>query len=118
MATCAAVPDLDENGALLLAALEEAGLAATVAVWDDPAVDWEAFDAVLVRSTWDYPLRRDAFVRWVRRCRRTVNPADVLVWNTDKRYLLDLAAAGVPVVPTAFVPPGAALEPPGGEYVV
>ena len=118
VATCAAVPELDEDGPLLLAALSRAGADAVPAVWDDGAVDWAAFDAALVRSTWDYPLRRDEFVRWTRACRTTVNPADVLAWNTDKRYLDDLARAGVPTVPTRFVPPGAALRAPGLDYVV
>jgi hypothetical protein len=106
IATCAAVPDLDEDGPLLLAALRAAGARAQPAVWDDDIVDWAAFDAVLVRSTWDYPLRRDEFLRWARGCPRTANPVDVLVWNTDKRYLDDLARAGVPTVPTLLVPPG------------
>ena len=118
VATCAAFPDLDEDADVLLAALGDAGLLATVHVWDDPAVDWTAPDVVLVRSVWDYPLRRDAFVAWVQRCPRTVNPAPVLAWNTDKRYLLDLAASGVPTVPTVFVPPGATLSPPADDYVL
>jgi glutathione synthase/RimK-type ligase-like ATP-grasp enzyme len=50
---------------------------------------------------------------------RVLNALDVLEWNTDKqRYLADLAAAGVPVVPTAFVEPGDALDPPAGAFVV
>ncbi|WP_220036007.1 ATP-grasp domain-containing protein [Modestobacter versicolor] len=118
VATCAAVPDLDEDGGLLLAALHEAGARARPVVWDDPAVDWAAFDAVLVRSTWDYPLRHAEFLRWARGCPRTVNPVDVLAWNTDKRYLDDLARAGVPTVPTVLVPPGTAWTAPDGDHVV
>lgn len=118
IATCARAPDLDEDGPLLLAALAGAGVAARPAVWDDPAVDWTAFDLVLVRSTWDYPLRREAFLAWTRTCRRTVNPQDVLAWNTDKRYLVDLAHAGVPTVPTVFVPPGSAPPVLEGDVVV
>lgn len=106
VATCALAPDLDEDGPLLVEALRTAGADATVALWDDDAVDWAAPDAVLVRSTWDYPLRRAEFLAWSRACRRTVNPSDVLSWNTDKRYLSDLSAAGVATVPTAFVDPG------------
>jgi glutathione synthase/RimK-type ligase-like ATP-grasp enzyme len=49
---------------------------------------------------------------------RLVNPAPVLRWNSDKAYLVDLAAAGVPTVPTTRVPPGAAWEPPAADYVV
>ena len=81
VATCAAAPDLDEDGPLLLAALSDAGVAATVGSWDDPGVDWAGFDGVLVRSTWDYPLRRAEFLAWVRACRATANPAEVLVWE-------------------------------------
>ena len=118
VATCAAVPDLDEDGDLLLAALGAAGADPVAAVWDDAAVDWPSFDLALVRSTWDYPLRRAEFLGWARRCRRTANPAAVLAWNTDKRYLADLSRAGVPTVPTTYVPPGVPLRPPGADYVV
>jgi hypothetical protein len=118
VATCAAVPELDEDGPLLLAALTAAGARARPVVWDDETVDWAALDLVLVRSTWDYPLRRDAFLAWSRRCRRTVNPRDVLAWNTDKRYLDDLSRAGVPTIPTTFVPPGAVWTAPDGDAVI
>lgn len=118
VATCAAVPDLDEDGAVLLAALSAAGADPRPAVWDDDAVDWAGFDGVLVRSTWDYPLRREEFLAWTRTCRRTVNPPDVLAWNTDKRYLDDLGRAGVPVVSTRLLPPGTPLAAPAGDYVV
>jgi hypothetical protein len=84
---------------------------ATPAIWDDPAVDWNAFDLVVIRSTWDYVGRRDEFVAWAESLgERIVNPGHVVRWNTDKRYLADLEAAGLPVVPTRFVGPG---EEPG-----
>ena len=71
-----------------------AGVDATVAVWDDADVDWARFDLVVIRSTWDYIDRRDDFVAWARSVDRLANPADVIAWNTDKRYLRELAAAG------------------------
>jgi hypothetical protein len=64
VATCALAPGLDEDGPLLMDALESAGADASVVLWDDDAVDWTSFDAVLVRSTWDYPLRRREFLAW------------------------------------------------------
>lgn len=81
---------------------------------------WASYDLVLVRSTWDYALRREEFLAWAARCRRTANPQPVLRWSTDKRYLTDLSAAGVPVVPTDFVAPGQPLAAPDGwqEIVV
>jgi glutathione synthase/RimK-type ligase-like ATP-grasp enzyme len=94
-------------------------LGAEFAIWDDPAVDWDGYDLVVVRSTWDYQDRRDEFVAWARRVGgRLVNPPDVIAWNTDKRYLSELEAAGLPVVHTQLVAPGGPFADPGGEYVV
>ena len=115
VATCAAAPDLDEDGPLLLSSLAAAGAHARVGCWDDD-VPWGSFDTVLIRSTWDYPLRRNAFLEWTRRCRRTANPREVIAWNTDKRYLDDLAVAGVPTVPTVFVEPGRQVRVPANAW--
>ncbi len=103
LATCAALPELDPDDQLLLAPLRERGAEVAAAIWDDAAVDWAAFDLVVIRNTWDYTSRRDEFVHWAKSVPRLVNPADVIAWNTDKRYLADLAAAGLPVVPTTWI---------------
>jgi hypothetical protein len=109
LATCSQLPDLDPDDRLLRAALGDAA----APVWDDPAVDWDAFDVVLPRNTWDYIVRRDAFLAWADRVGpRLLNPPEVVRWNTDKRYLADLDAAGLPVVPTTVVAPGDALPAP------
>jgi glutathione synthase/RimK-type ligase-like ATP-grasp enzyme len=102
----------------LIAALAELGVDAEPAVWDAD-VDWARFDLVVLRSTWDYAERRHAFLAWARSLPRVLNPLAVLEWNTDKqRYLTDLAAAGVPVVPTTFVAAGEVLVLPDGPFVV
>ncbi len=106
VATYASLPHLDDDGQRMLSALADAGIAAEPQVWDDGQVDWHAYDLVLLCSTWDYPLRRSAFVSWVRSLRCVANPADVVEWNTDKRYLNDLVSAGLPVVDTMFLEPG------------
>ena len=101
-----------------------AGPSAEVAVvcWDDPDVDWAGFDLVLIRSTWDYSWRAAEFLAWADRCgtaTRLANPPEAVRWNADKRYLGDLAAAGVPVVETRYLAPGDPLDLPGDrEYVV
>jgi glutathione synthase/RimK-type ligase-like ATP-grasp enzyme len=119
LVTCAELLDLDPDDRLLLAPLAEAGIDVTVAVWDDPGVNWAAFDLVVLRNPWDYSRRRDAFVAWAGSVPALANPADVVAWNTDKRYLRELAAAGVPVVPTIWVSPDEAWQAPGeGEWVV
>jgi hypothetical protein len=106
LATCAELPELDADDALLLEPLAARGIEAVAAVWDDPALDWAAFDLTVVRNTWDYIGDRDAFLDWARAVPRLLNAADVLAWNTDKRYLAELEAAGLPIVPTDFVGPG------------
>ena len=103
LVTCALLPDLDPDDRLLVAPLEARGVSVTPAVWDDPTVDWDRFDLTVVRSTWDYTERRDQFVAWAHAVPRLVNSADVIEWNTDKRYLVDLAEAGLPVVPTTWI---------------
>jgi glutathione synthase/RimK-type ligase-like ATP-grasp enzyme len=113
--------DLDDGWPLLRDAARAAGLEPAVAVWDDAAVDWAAFDLVVVIYTWGYVTRRARFLAWidaVAPVTRLLNPAPVLRWNSDKAYLADLAAAGVPTVPTTRVPPGGAWEPPAADYVV
>jgi hypothetical protein len=119
LVTCAELPELDPDDQLLLAPLAQRGIEVTAAVWDDPAVSWSAFDLVVVRSPWDYIGRREAFVAWAERVPRLANPADVVAWNTDKRYLAELDAAGVPVVPTSWVEPGTDwVVPADGEWVI
>jgi glutathione synthase/RimK-type ligase-like ATP-grasp enzyme len=118
LATCADLPDGDEDAAGLLAALETAGVRAAWAAWDDPSIDWAAAPVVL-RSTWDYTFRRDAFLAWARSVPWLHNPFGVVSWNSDKTYLRDLDAAGVPIVPTTWGAPGELVAlPETGEYVV
>ena len=114
LATCAELPQLGEDEPLLLHALRDLGIAAEPAVWDDPGVDWDSFELVVVRSVWDYASRRDQFVAWARSLPRVLNPAEVIAWNTDKRYLGEIRGA----VETTFVAPGESWDPPDGEYVV
>jgi len=106
LATCRELPAGDEDSQLLLAACAAVGLDAEWRIWDDPVVDWASYDLVVIRSTWDYVPRRDDFAAWAASVPRLANPADVVAWNTDKTYLRDLEAAGVPVVPTRWLEPG------------
>ena len=119
LVTCRTQPDLDADDRLLLKPLTDLGCAVTAAAWDDARVDWDRFDLSVIRSTWDYTNNRDTFVAWARSVPRLLNPADVVAWNTDKRYLKDLAAAGLPVVPTQWITDAASLDLPShGEHVL
>jgi glutathione synthase/RimK-type ligase-like ATP-grasp enzyme len=110
LVTAIASATLDDDMPLLLDACARLGLIAEVRAWDDFTVSWARYDAVVLRSPWDYHLRLPEFLRWcerVDRVTRLLNPLPIVRWNTDKHYLSDLAAAGIPVVPTHFVEPDA-----------
>ena len=117
LATCQRLPELDEDGPELVAALEAEGLAVQIHAWD-AVVDWSAFDLVVIRTTWDYWDRHEEFLAWTRSVPRLANSAEVVGWNTDKTYLRRLADAGIPVVPTTWVPPGEAFDVPPAPFVV
>lgn len=116
LAACPALPESDGDDDGLLEALRHRGLHARWLSWDDPAT-LEA-DLVILRATWDYIDRLDEFRAWTRRVRRLLNAPEVVAWNTDKRYLLDLARRGVPTVPTEIFAPGEPVAVPPGEVVV
>ena len=102
---------LSSDDRLAVAALAALGVAAVPAVWDDPAVAWSGFDAIVLRSCWDYYHHPGRFRAWLDRAESTGvplwNSPAVLRWNMDKRYLRDLEARGVAVPPTAWLERGA-----------
>ena len=74
--------------------------------WADPTVDWAEFDAAVFRTTWDYFDRFEEFSQWLDRvdpiC-RLIHDAQIVRWNMDKRYLLELQELGVSITPTRLV---------------
>ena len=107
IASCTAVPPQFTDDQLIAGALAERGVSATPIPWDDPGIEWSGFEAVVIRSTWDYAARRQEFLRWCDSVGPSLhNRAALVHWNSDKRYLADLAAVGIPVVETEFVAPG------------
>jgi glutathione synthase/RimK-type ligase-like ATP-grasp enzyme len=98
--TCEGADDPDNP--TLFVALESAGLDASLVSWDDPSVRWDAFDLVVVRSTWDYPRRRDEFLAWTRGVANLVNPVDIIEYSSDKHYLADLETRGLRIIPSHF----------------
>ncbi|MBM3670395.1 MAG: hypothetical protein FJW97_10380 [Actinobacteria bacterium] len=121
LATCAEYPNLDDDDQLLRDALTARGAVAVPMVWNAPG-DWGDVDLVVIRQTWDYAERRDEFLAWVDEVSAQTsiaNHPELVRWSTDKHYLRDLVAAGVPCVPTTFHEPGDPWSVPAdGEYVV
>jgi glutathione synthase/RimK-type ligase-like ATP-grasp enzyme len=121
IATCTTLPEVDVDAAPLAAALAAAGIDARLVAWDDPHADWDANIPTVLRSTWNYALDLDAFLGWVERAGASAplwNPPEVVRGNVRKRYLLELAARGVPVVPTTLVERGTKVELPQARIVI
>ncbi len=122
LAAAAQWPDLLEEGPLILEALAAVGVDAATVVWNDPAVAWSSYDLVVANGAWDNIRHVAEFVSWTERLERAgvavVNSPATLRWNLDKRYLRDLEAAGVPVVPTTWITSPGPGELGAGEVVV
>ncbi|MGI8433025.1 MAG: ATP-grasp domain-containing protein [Chthoniobacterales bacterium] len=69
-------------------------------------VNWQVYDAIVIRSTWDYINHPDAFLAVLAEIESSGTPLcnslELVRWNLRKTYLRDLAARGVPVVPTIW----------------
>jgi glutathione synthase/RimK-type ligase-like ATP-grasp enzyme len=108
LATYEKAPHLAPDDRGLIAALARAGVDATATVWSRDR-EWDQFDAVVIRSCWDYHRRVGEFLAWLGRLAAnripTWNSLELIEWNADKRYLLDLARAGVATVPTVVLSP-------------
>jgi hypothetical protein len=116
IATTRPLPDPDHDELLLLEALGRQGIEARMALWKDEAERWDSGEPTLIRSPWDYIHSLSPFLDWVKRVDRAGplwNPAAVVLENAHKRYLLELAREGLPVVPTWLIERGAAVDPAG-----
>lgn len=86
---------------------ERIGWTVAAIPWDQTSIPWSSFDAVVVRSTWDYQHHVDRFLEVLSDIDRSgvalFNSLELIRWNLAKTYLRDLAACGIPVVPTVFL---------------
>ncbi|MDO5746138.1 MAG: glutathione synthetase [Actinomycetaceae bacterium] len=119
-------PNLEKDEEALPDALSDAGMEPVIAQWDDPSVNWDNSGVCVVRSVRNYAARREEFLNWAHSVPRLLNHPDVLTWNSDKHYMIELEKRGVPIVPTTWLEPGAHLDkqrvhsrfPAHGDFVV
>jgi len=110
--TCSEHPEGTVDDRLWADALRSHGEAVRFHSWEEGAPE----DMTLFRSVWDYVPKRAQFLEFLNGLKgRAFNPVEVIRWNLDKRYLLDLVAAGVPTVPTSV---GNEPPPKASEWVV
>ena len=102
LVSCTNRPGWEIDHAPLIKALKNKGAQVTRPAWDDE-VDWNQFDVSVIRTTWDYHGRKDAFVRWCQQVPRLYNNAEIVTWNIHKSYLRELSEKGVAIAPTVWV---------------
>jgi glutathione synthase/RimK-type ligase-like ATP-grasp enzyme len=104
IATAAAYPNANADDGNLIRILGELGLDPELRIWNDPTVRWTGYDAVLIRTIWDYHKHYADYLAWLDQLDRlrvpAINDTTLQRWNSDKRYLLELAGRGVDIVPT------------------
>ena len=98
-----------EEDRLLSTALKKQGLKVTRTYWDNPDFNWAETRCVMFRTPWDYFNRYDEFAPWLEtagKVTKFINPIEVINWNIDKHYMLELESAGINIPPTVFIEPG------------
>lgn len=107
LVTCSQYPRLTESDSLLIKPLSKRGIAVEPIVWSSPPPTLTQFDAIIVRSAWDYHTNINKFYTFLHLIKQSnvplYNPLDILLWNSNKSYLLDLSKRGASIVPTIFV---------------
>ena len=107
LATNQEYPCLIEGEVLLLEAFNKAGYDAKPAVWNEPSVEWQHFDHIILRGCWGYHRQVEEFYSWLDQVATLGvtlhNAPEIVRWNSHKRYLLDLQSMGLPVPETALV---------------
>ena len=97
-----------EEDRILTRALEQKGLKVTRTNWDNPDFNWAETGYVIFRTPWDYFSRYSEFAPWLEKTAALtnfINPVDIINWNIDKHYMLELQNAGINTPPTIFVEP-------------
>jgi glutathione synthase/RimK-type ligase-like ATP-grasp enzyme len=112
-ATCSQYRNLTADDRILAAALEKRGIKVVPVVWTETNAESLQCDLLVVRSVWDYHLRPQDFMRWIDGVSGrmpVLNPPEMIRWNMDKRYLLEIEAAGFPLPRTLYVAQGADVD--------
>lgn len=91
---------------LLLEPLSRLGWSVDMVSWRNRKARWNKYEAVIIRSPWDYQQDAELFMTVLeeidRSSARLENPLDLVKWNIDKTYLKDLQDKGVLIVPTLW----------------
>lgn len=113
-ATYDKAPNLTPDDATALLPLNDFGIAVTPVIWNDPSCNWQTYDAIILRSCWDYHQKLDDFRRWLDHITALQiplwNPMEIVHWNLHKKYLQDLAGPGLSTPRTIWLNAGSSAQ--------
>ncbi len=91
----------------LLHFLKGKGLNVDLVIWNNPHINWEDYPLAILKSPWDYFDLIQDFYTWLKRLEtkkvKLLNPIEVVRWNSDKRYLKEIEADGLKIIPSVFI---------------
>ena len=98
--------DYVSDDELAIEPLNELGWQVEFVSWRDKTVDWNEFEAVIIRTSWDYQKSPKEFLKVLREIdkskARLENPLKIVEWNLSKLYLRELEQNEVRIVPTIW----------------
>lgn len=86
--------------------MADCGWQASHISWRKTNVDWSQFDAVIIRSTWDYQQDAKAFMQVLKEIEsKTIllNSLKIAQWNINKNYLREVQQKGAKIIPTIWL---------------
>lgn len=116
------VPNEDE---MLLNLFQKNNHNVELEIWDNPNANWKKYDIVIIKSTWDYFIGKiETFYTWLDYLKTNnipcLNHPDLIRWNADKHYLLEIEDAGLPIVPSYIIEQNNIFDPefPFNKFMV
>ena len=105
--TCEKLPDLTASDQQLIPELAKHNLIAKAVIWNDKTINWNDFDYLIFRNTWDYFEKETEFNLWLDQIDqlgiKTLNPIEIIKQNKHKFYLREMEKEGISILPTIFI---------------
>ena len=105
--TCERLPNLTEYDQLLIPELAKHNIQSKALIWNDKTVNWNDYDYLIFRNTWDYYEKETEFNQWLNQIEqlgiKTLNALEIIQQNKHKFYLQTLEKQGFKILPTVFI---------------
>jgi glutathione synthase/RimK-type ligase-like ATP-grasp enzyme len=105
--TCEKLPELTLADQQLIPELAKHNIIAKAVIWSDKTINWNDFDYLIFRNTWDYFEKEAEFNLWLDQIEKlgikTLNAIKIIKQNKHKFYLREMEKEGILILPTIFI---------------